>query len=912
MDAPETVTRRIGSRATRPGLGPYGLRYDKSYALLIGINYKANRNHNIPRLFNAVADAEKLAGLLPAYGFTEIELLTEEEASKAAIERQLDRLTNAKIIGQEDRVLIFYAGHGEFREVNVGNNQTERRGFLIPYDDDGSWPGRVPMQLLRDTWEASPAKHVLCLVDACYSGLAAGPRGGQIDGDGYDSGVTTYRARHVIAASTADEPIDDLFYDATGAASQHSYLTHFLTQVLENEGIPGRDTITADSLYDYLRESVFNASKERQRLTWGNFGDPRGVFVLSKPGITLPASVNLGLRSDDPGKILGALGDLRRLFDRNNPEFANRKPGDEEVETLRSEAARLLIGLLEAENDELPLENVAVMLKTLLAPSLPLQEQVAPELLALLKDGKPQRVQHVGALLVDIADTQPTTWQQAVDETIRGVLESALGAADPPLLFAAARALARFFPEAALPWMRYLLTDPQSRSELQVLAIQHMGRYGDSLDIRLIKQAIEQRPLSETGRGAGLASLRALLERIGSNLDTLTQTAVYDLVARTARFDTNPTARRQATELLAGLQGPQQLNTLGSALADPHPELRRRAAELVTALAEGSESQAVALLPLISTLAEGLDREPAPEVRGAMVVAIGAVSRGRQGGNPALAPVGEPAGPPPGDLAALGRALLRDGSLTVRQAAARSLAVSSDPRAIEPIVEYVQQGQQILQIVEALERESSPLTERLRELVPPIFPGLIEAFLQLNATALAAPGYENERAEALESLLIGARSYGDSAFLPLLRTQLDHPPDELVIRVEEDAASQQSGLYLRAIEALGRLVRSLALPLAQETMRHGLGDVQRRWPALVVLATTFRTLGGPESVEALFTLLGARVREVRQASAEALQLLLPTQELTHALRQRLTNHLKAEQEPKVHEALKLIVDSLEI
>ncbi|MBI3635382.1 MAG: caspase family protein [Candidatus Rokubacteria bacterium] len=84
-----------------------------SWAVIVGIN--AYRTERVPKLRYAVSDARSVESALAAQGFRRdrIMVLTDADATKARIEEALgDRLRQQA--GRNDRVLVFFAGHGRF------------------------------------------------------------------------------------------------------------------------------------------------------------------------------------------------------------------------------------------------------------------------------------------------------------------------------------------------------------------------------------------------------------------------------------------------------------------------------------------------------------------------------------------------------------------------------------------------------------------------------------------------------------------------------------------------------------------------------------------------------------------------------------------------------------------------------
>lgn len=141
--------------------------YDKSYALVIGIS-----NYNDPtkwkKIPNAAHDAEAVAEFLKSTGFEVIVLPNEQEkATKRAIERAF--LALAEKLGENDRVVIFFAGHGDTKTFG------EDRGYIIPYDATDDVTTYIDMDDLKKySGYMIKAKHQLFIMDSCYGGTLGG------------------------------------------------------------------------------------------------------------------------------------------------------------------------------------------------------------------------------------------------------------------------------------------------------------------------------------------------------------------------------------------------------------------------------------------------------------------------------------------------------------------------------------------------------------------------------------------------------------------------------------------------------------------------------------------------------------------------------------------------------------------
>ena len=113
---------------------------------------------------------EELAGFEgppPPYN---VRYLIDESATQSNINKELSNLV--KLAGENDRVVFYFAGHGETEELGLEEGDI---GFLIPVDGDPDnlFFSAIDMDQIKRNAKYSKAKHMLFLVDACYGGLAA-------------------------------------------------------------------------------------------------------------------------------------------------------------------------------------------------------------------------------------------------------------------------------------------------------------------------------------------------------------------------------------------------------------------------------------------------------------------------------------------------------------------------------------------------------------------------------------------------------------------------------------------------------------------------------------------------------------------------------------------------------------------
>ena len=296
------VTRGIGVVATDPITGDDVQIYKDSWAVLIGIN----RYDYVERLDYAVADADSMRSLLiRQFGFRpeNITLLKDQEATRARITEAFGTLLQTD---QEDRVLVFYAGHGTQIDLSGGGEM----GFLVPVDGKAGGSAElystcISMQELRNLSSLIPAKHVLFLVDACYGGLAATTsRVLTRETKQYLRKITVAKSRQIITAGGRGEQVIEK------PEWGHSAFTYKLIEGLGKglADLTGDYLVTGSELYTYLRPAVSAASDNRQTPVFKSFTEDEGdfVFVLALPTYDVTfTSVPSGALVMVDGKELG-------------------------------------------------------------------------------------------------------------------------------------------------------------------------------------------------------------------------------------------------------------------------------------------------------------------------------------------------------------------------------------------------------------------------------------------------------------------------------------------------------------------------------------------------------------------------------------------------------------------------------
>jgi len=246
--------------------------YDNSYALIIGID----KYQNVSNLDYAVKDANSITTLLKDnfnFPSQNIKTLLNNEATYSNVRNSLGEIsTSAK---ENDRVLIFFAGHGQTMDLPDGGEM----GYLLPVDGnkDNLFATSILMDDLKKISSMSKAKHMLFLIDACYGGLAAtGARGLSSTTPNYIDKITTDKSRQIITAGGRGEQVIEK------SEWGHSAFTLNLNRGLKdgNADMNADGYITANELGLFLSQKVTIDSDNQQTPQYGRMTSQEGEFVF--------------------------------------------------------------------------------------------------------------------------------------------------------------------------------------------------------------------------------------------------------------------------------------------------------------------------------------------------------------------------------------------------------------------------------------------------------------------------------------------------------------------------------------------------------------------------------------------------------------------------------------------------------
>jgi hypothetical protein len=244
------------------------LRFARHHAFIVGVD----AYERVSPLQTAVSDARKLAEVLAEKQRFDVHppLLN---ASAAAMRTLLGE-TMARVVGPNDRVLFYFAGHGIAADGDDGP-----AGYLVPADADPTDVTTfVPMAALQDALQALPCRHLLLILDCCFSGAfrwssqtraigALVPK--RIYKERFDRFVFDPAWQVITSAAYDQKAMDVLQGRATGdrgvamgaGGEAHSPFAQALFDALAGEadfrsGREGDGVITATEVYAYIRDRV--------------------------------------------------------------------------------------------------------------------------------------------------------------------------------------------------------------------------------------------------------------------------------------------------------------------------------------------------------------------------------------------------------------------------------------------------------------------------------------------------------------------------------------------------------------------------------------------------------------------------------------------------------------------------------
>jgi uncharacterized caspase-like protein len=247
----------------------------RSIIAVIGID----RYQHWQPLGNAVSDATGARSLFHKLGFHElVPPLLDERATGTALRGLV--ADDLRALHADDSLVVFYAGHGGSRTHDQGRSRI-KTGYLIPIDAE---PGKVATWIDLEGWLRSisllPPRHILVILDACYSGIALDPvikwRDVVSARTGALETLQRRRSRRIITSALDDERAVD-----AGPVPGHSLFTGCLIEALTG-GLTGVNGVaTGSEIALWVQHRVRTYPDVQQTPDFGTFSlDERGEIVI--------------------------------------------------------------------------------------------------------------------------------------------------------------------------------------------------------------------------------------------------------------------------------------------------------------------------------------------------------------------------------------------------------------------------------------------------------------------------------------------------------------------------------------------------------------------------------------------------------------------------------------------------------
>ena len=251
--------------------------------MVIGIGAYSS---NVGTLETPVRDAEAVAKLLENRFGYEVILRRDGEATLEKL-KELLYVELKERVREESRLLFYFAGHG------VAQDSIELegpRGFLVPQDATSDVRTQLPMEDVREALAGLPCRHLLVILDCCFSGAFhwAGRRPTYVPGEllyeeRYQHWVR-HRARWALASAAHDEYALDVADRRRGQVGSHSPFAAALLAGLQGEAdlVPagGDGVITLAELYAYVQ---LNLAPHQSPVLAPLKGQTRGEYVFRDP-----------------------------------------------------------------------------------------------------------------------------------------------------------------------------------------------------------------------------------------------------------------------------------------------------------------------------------------------------------------------------------------------------------------------------------------------------------------------------------------------------------------------------------------------------------------------------------------------------------------------------------------------------
>ncbi|MGB0864920.1 MAG: caspase family protein [Granulosicoccaceae bacterium] len=261
-------------------------------ALLIGVGQYANSDNNLPGI---ALDLKVIRGVARQMGYAEENILQLQDSEVTADRvRRAVREWLVKDVSADDRVLIYYSGHGSQVEDQNGDERDGYDEVLTMHDlaiQDGDYTGVLRDDDFNQLLAEIPSERLVVVVDACCSGTAV--RSHTLSHSAYpeqDFVVKSRGCRSVPddnASGFADlEAIEGLVYLASAQDGEESLASargSLFTLALQQAVQEGKNS-SPESLLAATKQTLAHSVPKSHRFHPNLIGDPellqdKGLFL---------------------------------------------------------------------------------------------------------------------------------------------------------------------------------------------------------------------------------------------------------------------------------------------------------------------------------------------------------------------------------------------------------------------------------------------------------------------------------------------------------------------------------------------------------------------------------------------------------------------------------------------------------
>ncbi len=297
--------------------------YDKSFALVIGIDEYKEADHLETARFGAEAFADSLH---KTYHFDEVVTLYDEDATYAQVSDALDEIRFQMRDYPDSRFVVYWAGHG----VGIDGN-LRPEGWLLTHDSIPYQRRRLlRMESLADSNNIF-AKHTLLILDTCHSGLALTydqPRMVETESDAQHAleAFLKRKAFQILTSANELQTVTD-----APRIDGHTPFTGLLLRAIN--GAPdalssSTGLLTADSVRDFILRNMPEVEANFASPEIGILpGDGGGMLVWQVPSALeiLPEDLRRDLTDENERIRFYALGSAEKLIGDENFNSALRE-----------------------------------------------------------------------------------------------------------------------------------------------------------------------------------------------------------------------------------------------------------------------------------------------------------------------------------------------------------------------------------------------------------------------------------------------------------------------------------------------------------------------------------------------------------------------------------------------------------